>query len=46
MDSLGQWSSLRFKGYVDLSDEMAQEMGKLFIDSYDFESDEEEPQRV
>ena len=44
--SLGQWSSLCFKGYVDLSGEMAQEMGKLFIDSYDFESDEEEPQRV
>ena len=44
--SLGQWSSLCFKGYVDLSDEMAQEMGKLFIDSYDSESDEEEPQRV
>ena len=43
--SLGEWGSLCFKGYVGLSDEMAQEMGNIFIDSYDFEPDEEEPQR-
>ena len=39
--SLGQWNSLCFNGYVDVSDEMAQQVGKLFINSYEFESDDE-----
>ena len=33
---------MRFKGYVDLSGEMSQEMGKLPIDPYDVESEAEE----
>ena len=34
---------MRFNGYVDVSGEMAQEVGKLFNKSYAFESDDEAP---
>ena len=38
---VGKWKELSFRPYVDLSDELAESMAQLFIESYSFDSDEE-----
>ena len=38
----GNWKGLSFMPYVDLSDEVADGIAQLFIESYNFNSDKEE----
>ena len=39
--TLGNWRPIACKGYVDLSDELSQDITQLFIEHYDFDSDGE-----